>query len=51
MRLTGAGRSAAYNALDMVKGRFADRLRVNPANGELSILEAPEFWEEDEGGV
>ncbi|MCB1209516.1 MAG: AAA family ATPase [Verrucomicrobiales bacterium] len=37
MKLTGAGRSAAYNALDMVKGRFCERLRVNPANGEMSI--------------
>jgi AAA domain len=51
MQLTGAGRSAAYNALDKVRGRFADRLRVNPANGELSIHEAPEFWNDDEGGA
>jgi hypothetical protein len=43
MQLTGAGRSAAYNALDKVKGRFADLLKINPANGEMTI----EGWEED----
>ncbi len=40
MQATGAGRSAAYNALDKVKGRFADMLIVNPANGEFSIAGA-----------
>jgi len=44
MKMTGAGRAAAYNALDM-RGRFGDRLRVNPANGELSLEESP--WDED----
>ncbi|HEY1082703.1 MAG TPA: AAA family ATPase [Prosthecobacter sp.] len=46
MRLTGAGRSAAYLALDMVKGRFSSLLRVNPANGEFSVIEAPESWDD-----
>ncbi|HCN28907.1 MAG TPA: hypothetical protein DIT64_09090 [Verrucomicrobiales bacterium] len=46
MQLTGAGRSAAYAALDMVKGRFHDRLRVNPANGEMSLEAVP--WEDEE---
>ena len=46
MQSTGAGRSAAYNALDKVKGRFADLLRVNPGNGELSLEPT---WTDDEG--
>ena len=45
MQLTGAGRSAAYLALDKVKGRFADLLKINPANGEMT-MESP--WP-DEG--
>ncbi len=46
MQRTGAGRSAAYNALDKVKGRFHGLLLVNPANGEMSVEVAP--WDEDE---
>lgn len=44
-KLTGAGRSTAYEALDKVKGRFADLIRINPANGEMTI-ERPEEEEE-----
>jgi hypothetical protein len=47
MQLTGAGRSAAYNALDKVKGRIADLLRVNPVNGEFSIFETETADDED----
>jgi hypothetical protein len=48
IQLTGAGRSAAYNALDKVKGRFADLLRINPANGQMSIEEPlDEMFPED----
>jgi hypothetical protein len=47
MRLTEAGRSAAYNAMDKVKGRFADRLRVNQGNGEFSIY--PKGTEDGDG--
>ncbi|MBL9116698.1 MAG: AAA family ATPase [Verrucomicrobiaceae bacterium] len=36
-KLTGAGRSAAYNALDKGKGRFWDILRVNPADGTITV--------------
>lgn len=46
MVLAKCGRSAAYNALDKVKGQFADSLRINPANGEMNV-ESP--WP-DEGG-
>ncbi len=46
MRLTKAARQTAYNAMDGVKGRFADRLRVNPGNGEFSIY--PKTEEEGE---
>lgn len=35
--LTGTGHSSAYNALDLRKGRFRDRLHVHPANGTISI--------------
>jgi hypothetical protein len=44
MLLTGAGRSAAYLALDKVKGRFAEALRVRDG-GEMTI-ESP--WPEDD---
>jgi hypothetical protein len=33
-----AGRSAAYNALDKAKGRFWDILRVNPADGTMTVV-------------
>lgn len=48
MQVAGAGRSAAYNALDMVKGRFVHLLRVNPANGQFSVHEEPEGWADDD---
>lgn len=47
MQATSAGRSAAYSALDMVKGRFVHLLRVNPANGQFSVHEEPEGWDGD----
>ncbi|MCX6853946.1 MAG: hypothetical protein NTV80_03470 [Verrucomicrobia bacterium] len=47
MQVAGAGRSAAYSALDMVKGRFNHLLRVNPANGQFSVHEEPEGWDGD----
>ena len=46
MRATGAGRSAAYNALDKVKGRFLHLLKVTEA-GQFSVHEEPEEWQED----
>jgi hypothetical protein len=45
MQLTGAGKQACYDALNKVKSRFADSLRINPANGEMTI-ESP--WPDDE---
>jgi len=46
MRATGAGRSAAYNALDKVKGRFLHLLKVTEA-GQFSVHEEPEEWQTD----
>ena len=48
MQLTGAGRSSAYNALDKVKGRFADLLLINPDSGAMTIQEPlDEMFPED----
>ncbi|MFZ4764938.1 MAG: AAA family ATPase, partial [Roseimicrobium sp.] len=45
MQLTGAGRQACYDALNKIKSRFADSLRINPDNGEMT-LESP--WPEED---
>ncbi len=46
--LTGTGHSAIYAALDTQKGRFAGVLKVNPANGYISIAAGLEVLEEEE---
>lgn len=47
--LSGAGHSAIYAALDTsAKGRFCDRLQVNPENGQLGIARGLEVLEDEE---